>query len=219
MGLLSRRSPRELMARRGGAIVAVVALHVLAVSTLLHMRYNARPEPESAVIRVANFQMNQRNDEPAPELEVQLVEPPEFEVVVPLVSIHLDVPPPSAITPPPPPPRAAQAQPVVAREAAPLMLDASEVDYATEPRPVYPRAAKQARVQGTVLLWVLVDPEGRPREVRVHRSSGSEQLDRAGREAVLDCRFKPYRRDGVALSVQVLVPIGFTIATRTAQRG
>jgi protein TonB len=165
---------------------------------------------------VANFQVHDRLDEPAPDLEVQLIEPPEFEVVVPLVSIHLETPPPSAISPPPPaPPRAVQAS--VPRDAMPVMLDASEVDYVAMPRVVYPRAAKQARVQGTVLLWVLIDAEGKPAEVRVHRSSGSEQLDRAGREAVLDCRFKPYRRDGVALSAQVLVPIEFSLTTRTAR--
>jgi protein TonB len=96
------------------------------------------------------------------------------------------------------------------------MLDASDVDYLRMPAPRYPRAAKQARLQGTVLVWVLIDSEGHPRDVRVHRSSGYEQLDREGCDAVRRAMFRPYRRDGVGRSAQVIVPIEFTLTIRTA---
>ncbi|MCK4461026.1 MAG: TonB family protein [candidate division Zixibacteria bacterium] len=39
------------------------------------------------------------------------------------------------------------------------------------PQPEYPPLARRAGVEGKVLLWVLVDIEGRAREVRVHEES------------------------------------------------
>lgn len=218
MGLLTRRSPRELLARRGGAIVVVTALHVGVVAYLLHMKYVDRVIAEPEAIQVANFQAMDQDDEPSPEVEVQLMPPPEFEVVVPLVNIHLDTPPPTALTPPPPPPPRASAQPAVLRDAMPPMLSAEEVDYLSLPQPVYPRSAKLARVEGTVLLWVLIDPEGKPKEVRIHRTSGSEQLDRAGLQAVMACQFKPTRRNGVALSATAVIPINFVLSQGRRRR-
>lgn len=217
MGLLSRRSHGELLARRGGAVAGVAALHALALLGLLHMHYNNRPEPELRAIQVANFQATPQRDEPRPDLDLKLIEPPPFEVVMPLVNITVVTPPPTAIVPPPPAPPAQVVQAVV--QDAPVMLDVSEVDYQRMPAPRYPRAAKLARVQGTVMVWVLIGPDGRPREVRVHRSSGHEQLDREGCDAVKAAIFKPYQRNGVAQSAQAIVPVEFLLTARTASRG
>lgn len=200
---------------RSGAMAGVVGLHVVAISLLLHMRYADRPEPVPAAIAVMNLQTQDQVHEPRPELPLELVEPPPIDVVVPLVTIHLETPPPTAITPPPRPP---VPLPVAVQHQGPVMLDVDDVDYLREPAPRYPRAAKQARLQGVVLLWVLIDPEGRPQEVRVHRSSGYEQLDSEGREAVRKALFKPYRRNGEALSAQVIVPVEFSLTVRTASR-
>src|SRR3546814_3115363 len=40
------------------------------------------------------------------------------------------------------------------------------LQYADAPSPPYPRAALRARLQGTVMLQVLVDVDGRPLQVR-----------------------------------------------------
>lgn len=216
MGLLTKnRSAGELMARRGGAMAGVIALHAIVVGALLHMRHAERPEPVATAIRVVNLQTPERGEEPQPELPVELVESPPIDIVVPLVNIQLPAPPPTAITPPPPP---VQARPVAVQHDGPVMLEVDEVDYLIAPAPRYTRSTRQARLQGVVLLWVLIDPEGRPKEVRVHRSSGHEQLDRQGREAVMAAQFKPYRRNGVALSAQVIVPVEFSLTVRTANR-
>lgn len=211
MGLM-RSSPRHgRTAGRAGAFVAVVGLHVVAVAGLLHMRYSERIKPEPA-IQVVSLSMDQPAEEAPPAPKVELMEPPPVDVVVPLVTIDIAQPM-TAITPPPPqraqPVR--QLQPVSLGEPAPLMLRDDELDYLDAPPPRYPRAAKQARVQGTVLLWVLIDGEGRPREVRVHQSSGHEQLDQEGRQAVMGWRFRPHRRDGVAQTVQAIIPVHFKL--------
>jgi TonB family protein len=69
-----------------------------------------------------------------------------------------------------------------------------------------------------VLVWVLIDAEGRPAEVRIHRSSGHALLDREGHDAVKAALFKPYRREGVALAAQAIVPVEFALTVRTASR-
>jgi protein TonB len=48
----------------------------------------------------------------------------------------------------------------------------------------YPVSAKRSRVEGRVLLNVLVDAGGRPLEVNLAESSGSTELDRAARRDV-----------------------------------
>jgi periplasmic protein TonB len=216
MGLLTRQSAREDWARRGGAIVSISALHVIAIAGLLHVKYVERPEPAVTAIQVTNLTVQQRVDEPAPDIPVVLAEPPPMEIVVPLVHITLETPPPTAITPPPPP-RPASAPDLVVQDAGPVTLDYSEVDMVKSPPPVYPRAAKLAGVEGTVLVWALVDTEGRPKEVRVHRSSGFEQLDRAGCEGVRNWVFQPHKPHGVAKNVHVIIPVTFEISRRVAR--
>ncbi len=101
-------------------------------------------------------------------------------------------------------------------DSGPARVDASQVDYLRRPEPRYPSAARRARLQGTVLLWVLIDLDGRPLEVRVHRSSGFELLDREGYAAVLHAMFRPYREHGVARMAEVIVPVEFSLGLRAA---
>lgn len=217
MGLLTKQSMRGLMARRGGALAIVGALHLFAVTGLLQMQYVHRPQPVAAAIRVTNFHLQPPPVAPAPAVvSVVLDEAPPIEVVVPVVQITTpEAPPPTAITPPPQSsPPVAQAPPPVVQDAGPVTLDFSEVDMVKSPPPVYPRAAKLAGVQGTVLVWALVDTEGRPQQVRVHRSSGFEQLDRAGCDGVRAWLFQPHKPNGVATNVHVIIPVTFEIGRR-----
>src|SRR3546814_3176297 len=59
------------------------------------------------------------------------------------------------------------------------------LQYADAPSPPYPRAALRAGLQGTVMLQVLVDVDGRPLQVDVEHSSGYRVLDNAARRYVL----------------------------------
>lgn len=214
MGVLVASSRGGLLTRRGGALAAVIALHVIAAALLLTARIRLDEQPQPSLIRVAFLEESAPREAP-PKLEP----PPPVQVVMPRIEVPVfDFPESRAITAAPAPVPPPAAPPVVAQTETPVMLDVDEVDYLRPPALQYPRAAKQARLQGTVLLWVLIDPEGRPREVRVHRSSGHEQLDREGRDAVLRAQFKPYRHNGVPRSAQVIVPIEFTLTVRTARR-
>jgi protein TonB len=98
------------------------------------------------------------------------------------------------------------------REQGPKVVES--VQYLREPVIRYPTQSRRWREQGVVLFQVLVDERGIPVEVEVERSSGYTRLDEAGREAVLQSRFRPYTENGVARSVFVLVPLRFTLKRR-----
>jgi protein TonB len=91
-------------------------------------------------------------------------------------------------------------------------LPGVRLEYALAPPPAYPRAALRARVEGTVLLEVLVDVDGRPLRVEVRDGSGDRRLDAAARAQVLaHWRFHPAIRDGRAVQAIGLVPINFRL--------
>lgn len=112
---------------------------------------------------------------------------------------------------------AADPQPSVettAGDIAPPSAQATgmQLAYARASTPPYPREALRAGHQGTVVLRVLVDVDGRPLEVTVESGSGYRQLDEAARRHVLrQWRFQPAMRDGQAVQAIGLVPIEFNL--------
>jgi TonB family protein len=79
-----------------------------------------------------------------------------------------------------------------------------------DPDPEYSEQARQAKYQGAVLLWVVVGPDGRPRDIRVQRSLGMG-LDEKAIEAVKQWRFEPARKDGQPVAVQVNIEVNFRL--------
>jgi periplasmic protein TonB len=79
-----------------------------------------------------------------------------------------------------------------------------------DPDPEYSEEARQAKFQGTVLLWVVVGPDGRPRDIRVQRSLGMG-LDEKAIEAVRQWRFEPSMKDGHPVAVQVNIEVSFRL--------
>lgn len=95
-------------------------------------------------------------------------------------------------------------------ETGPLAME--RLEYASAPPPPYPPEAERRRLEGTVLLQVLVDVDGRPLEVLVQRSSGHRALDDAARKFVLKrWTFRPAMRNGQAVQAIGLVPVKFSV--------
>lgn len=91
-------------------------------------------------------------------------------------------------------------------------LPSTRLEYASAPAPVYPREAMLDGIEGTVLLKVLVDVDGKPLSVEIERSSGNRRLDDAARRQVLrKWMFRPAIRDGQAIQVFGLVPVHFSL--------
>jgi len=78
------------------------------------------------------------------------------------------------------------------------------------PDPEYSEEARKAKYQGTVVLWLIVDQSGRPRDVKVARSLGMG-LDQKAVEAVRQWKFEPAMKDGHAVAVQINVEVNFRL--------
>ena len=79
-----------------------------------------------------------------------------------------------------------------------------------DPDPEYSEEARKAKYQGTVVLWVIVGPDGHVRDVRVARSLGMG-LDEKAMEAVRQWRFEPAKKDGQPVPVQVSIEVNFRL--------
>ncbi|GGK06749.1 energy transducer TonB [Luteimonas terricola] len=87
----------------------------------------------------------------------------------------------------------------------------SEPELTNRIQPEYPVAAYRDRAEGTVLVGILVDANGRPSEVDVVRRSGNRDLDRAALDAVRQWTFEPAVRGGRKVEARVEVPVTFRL--------
>jgi TonB family protein len=78
------------------------------------------------------------------------------------------------------------------------------------PDPEYSEEARKAKYQGTCVLWLVVGPDGRPRDIRVARSLGLG-LDEKAIEAVRNWKFEPAQKDGRPVAVQINVEVDFRL--------
>ena len=83
--------------------------------------------------------------------------------------------------------------------------------YRENPSPPYPKAARRRGYEGTTILEVLVNREGRVDEVRLSSSSGHSVLDRAAKSSVKKWIFVPAVRDNKKVEMWVKIPIRFQL--------
>jgi protein TonB len=76
--------------------------------------------------------------------------------------------------------------------------------------PEYSEEARKAKFQGTVVLYVVVDEKGYPRDLRVVRPLGLG-LDQKAIEAVQKWRFKPGLKDGHPVPVAAQIEVNFRL--------
>ena len=96
----------------------------------------------------------------------------------------------------------------VCAQQAPAVVIPVEVSTT---QPPYPREAIKQRHEGTVLLLVLVDVDGKPINIKVDGSSGYEELDRAAADAVTHWTFRPETVNGIAKRAVVRIPVNFSL--------
>jgi len=86
----------------------------------------------------------------------------------------------------------------------------------TPPRPVhtaspeYSEEARRKKIQGNVMVSVLVNEEGVPVDPRVERSLGYG-LDEKALEAALQYQFKPAMRDGQPVAMRIMIEESFKL--------
>jgi protein TonB len=88
----------------------------------------------------------------------------------------------------------------------------SKVEYAGKrPLPEYPRLSRERQEEGTTIVLVDIDTQGRVIKAVVGTSSGYARLDEAALKAAHEAHFKPYTRDGIAYPSQTKLPFVFTL--------
>jgi protein TonB len=92
----------------------------------------------------------------------------------------------------------------------PLVTEAIP-DYRSNPSPPYPRRARIRGYEGTTVLEVLVNSEGRVGDLKVCKSSGYTILDKAALDAVKGWAFQPGMKADRAVDMWVKVPIRFQL--------
>lgn len=195
--------------KRSSAISATLALHGLALVAMLAPPAFVALE-RAAPTPVLTVSVKQKEPPPPPP-------PPELKVVKhkPVVPVRAQPVQPRPVV-----------QPVVTQEVTPMSTPAVEAPI--EPGPIetapvetvpsalayssrtpIPYPSGRNREEGTVLLRVLVGPDGVPQEITIEKSSGFVRLDRAAKAGVMKWRFQPGTRNGQPIAAYGLVPIAF----------
>jgi periplasmic protein TonB len=204
---------------RVGAWSGSVALHVALLLVVMApiVAPLAPHAPEPVVAQVIEREPPPDLPEPPPPVAPHHVRPvvprtpaPPVAPPTPMSTVAPDVP----VTPP------ETSVPTTIADAAPSTSATPDIGasgasqtlaYATPVRPRYPADSARAHEEGTVVLRVLVDADGRPQRVEIARSSGHARLDAAARDGVLHARFRPVMRDGAAVEAWGLVPVAFKL--------
>jgi protein TonB len=79
----------------------------------------------------------------------------------------------------------------------------------TQTRPAYPPLARQARIQGVVVLHAIIDKEGKVAQLEV--ISGHPLLVQSALDAVKQWRYKPTQLNGDPVEVDTTIQVTFTM--------
>ncbi|MGZ5001186.1 MAG: energy transducer TonB, partial [Methylomonas sp.] len=85
-------------------------------------------------------------------------------------------------------------------------------DYLNNPAPEYPEIAQERGWEGKVLMKVHVQPNGKPDNIAVIKSSGQQVLDDAAVKTVYKWSFVPAKRGDTPIAGFVTVPITFNLS-------
>jgi periplasmic protein TonB len=107
---------------------------------------------------------------------------------------------PAVAAPPPPPPKQQRIKLGGQVVAAKLLA---------QPQPVYPPLARQARIQGNVVLHAIIDKDGRVGELQV--ISGHPLLVQSALDAVKNWRYQPTQLNGDAVEVDTTITVSFVL--------
>jgi protein TonB len=105
--------------------------------------------------------------------------------------------------PPPPAPTSGPGEMFLAFDEAPML------QYFEAPK--YPPLAREAGIEGTVNVKVLVGEDGKVIDASVLSSDVTPDMERAAIEAAKRCRFKPAKQRTVPVKAHVMIPFTFQL--------
>jgi TonB family protein len=88
--------------------------------------------------------------------------------------------------------------------------DVTRPELLRKMEPEYSEAARSAKLEGTVVLYVTVQPDGSATPIRVLKSLGMG-LDEKAIEAVQQWQFKPATKNGEPVAVVATIEVNFRL--------
>jgi len=95
--------------------------------------------------------------------------------------------------------------------ALPSVLEAAQPEYSQNPPISYPKRARRRGYEGTVLLEVMVNRNGKVADLRILASSGYSILDRSAVNSVKTWSFIPAKKGDDTVDMWVKVPVRFKL--------
>jgi len=75
---------------------------------------------------------------------------------------------------------------------------------------IYPQSAKEANIQGKVLIKAIIDEKGNVAETEVINSI-QKDCDQAAVDAIKKTKFTPATKDGKPVKAEVVIPVMFKL--------
>ena len=195
-------------AGRTAILIGIVAFHVMLVVAINSSLSTVILDRLPPLIKAEIIEEIVKDDEPPPppptvETPPPYVPPPDIVIDLPTTTkgpttalVVTDKPRP--VAPPP----------------SPVVKKAPEIDprYKRRFQPDYPPTSRRLGEEGSVIVQVLVDPEGKVSDGKIQTSSGFPRLDEAAlKHALRAWRFTPGTEDGKPVSVWHSVKVTFRI--------
>jgi protein TonB len=102
-------------------------------------------------------------------------------------------------------------EPVAGNNPSEVVGPVFDAEYLHNPKPMYPPLARRMKLEGIVVVRVLVNSAGKPDVVRLEKSSGAVVLDQAALNAVQGWSFIPGRQGGKPVPAWVDIPLHFRL--------
>ena len=90
-----------------------------------------------------------------------------------------------------------------------LQVKPGTMKIVSQVQPVYPKAAKEARVEGSVIIGTVISKDGIPEKLKV--VSGPKDLQQSAIEAVSQWRWEPFLLNGDPVEVETTVTVVYSL--------
>jgi protein TonB len=141
-----------------------------------------------------------------------MIGPMLLSVVLASAAFASPIEPQSAVPQPPAPAAQEPAKPWPPAGVSRIGEGVTPPQITDETRPAYPAAARKAGAHGVVEMEAVIESDGKVGEVRVlHAIDSKYGLTEEAVKALKKWRFKPGKKDGVAVPVLVVVEMSFAV--------
>lgn len=154
------------------------------------------PEPEKP-------KTTPKKIEPKAKAKSLVKAPPSEKAITQTEQQQEEAPPPQQVATP-----TAEENNTPGAPVTPPRVDANNLN---NPAPAYPSLSRRLRESGTVLLEILILPDGSVGEIKVKESSGYRRLDDTAIKAVRQWTYIPAKRGDEAIAYWYVQPLEFSL--------